>query len=92
MAGRSPAIKIAPRPGPAPSELRYRGGCVGTIEKRGSGGVMYRAGWQMDAFADPPPFRQQEIPAPLRRDHGPFRCESRLVERLERLLAKRAAQ
>ena len=89
---RRPAIKVVPHPGALPSELRYRGRTVGTVVKLFSGGVRYRAGWQMDAFQEAPPFPDfHRLPAELRHDHGPYRTETAMARRLEALIGGGAA-
>ncbi|MCY4548163.1 MAG: hypothetical protein OXC28_07335 [Defluviicoccus sp.] len=89
---RRPAIKIAPHPGDLPSELRYRGRTVGAVVKLASGGVRYRAGWQMDAFQEAPRFPDfHRLPAALRRDRGPFRSEKEMVRRLEAAMSGRSS-
>ena len=89
---RRPALKIAPHPGALPSELRYCGRTAGAAVKLPSGGVRYRAGWQMDAFQDAPRVPDfHRLPAALRRDHGPFRTETAMLRRLEATISGGAA-
>lgn len=54
------------------------------MAKLASGGIRYRAGWQIDTLQEAPSFSDfQRFPGALRRDQGPPRTEAALVLCLE---------
>ena len=68
------------------ARVTYLGHLIGECQRLSSGGVLYLAGWTPDLFEPvvaPPGSRR--VPACLRRDRGPFRCERALADRLEAL-------
>lgn len=83
------ALKIVPRPGARPSELRWHGRVAGTVEKTASGGCRYSPGWQIDAFDETPPMADfHRLPPALRRHHYPARTEAALIGRIEAEIAR----